>query len=80
MVSRFRILQITNGNKIMFFFFLIFFIYFTAGPSVGTKTWMATETIVNSKWKKKSDVQVAGIDPFFMFLLFVVCVVRCLLF
>lgn len=35
----------------------------TIGPNiVGTRSWMASETIVNSKWKKKSDVQVAGMN------------------
>ena len=32
----------------------------TSGGLAGTKNWRAVETIENKKWKKKSDIQVAG--------------------
>lgn len=40
--------------------------YITSGPNIaGTRSWMASETVVNARWKKKSDVQVTG--TFYLF-------------
>lgn len=60
-VARCRVIII--GFHILFILTitLMIYIYVTNGPNVvGTKSWMASETVLKAKWKKKSDVQVAG--------------------